>query len=88
MAAGLPVVVPALGLFPELIALTGGGVAVPAEHPSAVAAALAGLMDEPDGADRMGRAAAEGVARHFSAETMAEQTLTVYERVLAAGTGA
>ena len=88
MAAGVPVVVPKLGLFPELIALTGGGVLVPVEDPAAVAAALAGLMDDPDGADRMGRSAAEGVARYFSAQAMTEQTLAIYERAAGPGTGA
>ena len=88
MAAGVPVVVPKLGLFPELIALTGGGVLVPVEDPAAVAAALAGLMDDPDAADRMGRSAAEGVARYFSAQAMTEQTLAIYERAAGPGTGA
>jgi glycosyltransferase involved in cell wall biosynthesis len=88
MAAGVPVVVPSIGLFPELIALTGGGTLVPVEDAGAVAQALAALMDDPDGADRMGQAAAEGVAAHFSADAMAEQTLRAYERALAGGTGA
>ena len=39
-------------------------------------------MDDPDGADRMGRSAAEGVAKHFSAEVMTDQTLAIYERAL------
>ncbi len=84
MAAGVPAVVPSLGLFPELVELTGGGLLVPAEDADAVAHALAGLMDDPDGADRMGRAAAEGVAAHFSAEMMTDRTLRAYERALAA----
>ena len=41
MAAGVPVVAPRLGLFPELIGLTGGGLLVPVEDPAAVAEALA-----------------------------------------------
>ncbi len=86
MAAGVPVVVPAAGLFPELVDLTGGGVLVPVEDADAVAQVLAGLMDDPDGADRMGRAASEGVAEHFSAEAMADRTLHAYERALG-GTG-
>jgi glycosyltransferase involved in cell wall biosynthesis len=84
MAAGVPAVVPGLGLFPELIRLTGGGILAPVEDPAAVAEALASLMDDPDRADRMGRAASEGVARHFSAETMTAQTLAIYEDALKA----
>ena len=87
MAAGVPVVVPKLGLFPELIELTGGGVLLPTVEPATVAAALAELMDDPDRADVMGRRAAAGVARHFSAEKMAEQTLKAYERALGTSSG-
>jgi len=84
MAAGVPAVVPRLGLFPELIGLTGGGVLAPVEDAGAFADALASLMDDPDRADRMGRAASEGVARHFSAEAMTARTLAIYEDALKA----
>jgi glycosyltransferase involved in cell wall biosynthesis len=82
MAAGVPAVVPRLGLFSELIQLTEGGILVPVEDPATVAAALASLMDDPDRADRMGRAASEGVARQFSVEAMTSETLAVYEEAL------
>jgi glycosyltransferase involved in cell wall biosynthesis len=84
MAAGVPAVAPRLGLFPELIGLTGGGLLTPVEDPAAVAEALAALMDDPDRADQMGRAAAEGVARHFSSEAMTARTLAIYEDALKA----
>jgi len=84
MAAGVPAVVPRLGLFPELIGLTGGGLLAPAEDAAAFADALAALLDDPDRADRMGRAASEGIARHFSAEAMTSRTLAIYEEALKA----
>jgi glycosyltransferase involved in cell wall biosynthesis len=99
MAAGVPAIVPKLGLFPELIGLTGGGLLAPFDRAqgalsgverapvgdaAAFADALGSLMDDPDRADRMGRAASEGVARHFSAEGMTVQTLAIYEEALRA----
>ena len=83
MAAGVPVVVPRLGLFPELLRLTDGGILVPVEDAAAVADALATLMDDAILADAMGRRAAEGVALHFSADAMTTRTLAVYEEALA-----
>jgi glycosyltransferase involved in cell wall biosynthesis len=88
MAAGVPAVVPRLGLFPELIGLTGGGLLAPVEDAAAFADALAALLDDPDRADRMGRAASEGIARRFSAEAMTTRTLAIYEEALKAQTGA
>ena len=85
MAAGVPVVGPERGLYPELIALTGGGLLVRPDDPSALADALLSLHQEPDLADDLGRKAAEGVARHFCAERMAEGTLELYREV--AGNG-
>jgi glycosyltransferase involved in cell wall biosynthesis len=84
MAAGVPAVAARLGVFPELFGITKGGILVPVEDPSAVAKALVSLMDDPERADEMGRAAAEGVARHFSAESMTAQTLAIYEDALKA----
>ncbi len=84
MAAGVPAVAPRLGLFPELFGLTGGGLLVPAADPAAVAEALAALMDDPDRADEMGRAASEGIARLFSSEAMTARTLAIYEETLRA----
>lgn len=85
MAAGVPVVAPNAGVFPELIGLTGGGVLVPPGDAAAVGRALADLLDDPDAADRMGRAGAEGIARHFTADRMAEAALEALFAASAAG---
>jgi len=78
MAAGLPAVVPALGIFPEIIELTGGGVCVAPGDAGAFADALCRLRDDPAEVARLSRAAADGVARHFSVERLATETLSVY----------
>ncbi|MEA3403619.1 MAG: glycosyltransferase family 4 protein [Armatimonadota bacterium] len=66
MAAGLPVVVPEEGIFPEMMELTGGGVLFEPEEPEALAAALAGLMDDAGEADRLAGSGAEAVDEHYS----------------------
>lgn len=80
LAAGVPVVQPAHGSFPELIAATGGGVLYEPGNMPALADALAGLMDE---APRRQQLAAQGraaVHRDFTAERMADEAWRLYER--------
>ena len=82
MAAGVPVVVPDSGVFPEMIALTGGGTLFPSEDVAGLADALEKMMDDPAAADEMGRAGAERTAEHYSADRMAEQVLREYDAVI------
>ena len=53
-AAGLPVVAPKEGAFPEMLALTGGGLTFAPRDPDALADALRALMDDPGRADELG----------------------------------
>jgi glycosyltransferase involved in cell wall biosynthesis len=85
MAAGAPVVVPDVGIFPEILGLVPGGLCVPPDDANAVAAALADLRDDPEEADRLAEAGAQGVAEHFSARRMARETLSLYEEAAGAG---
>ncbi|MGC9320426.1 MAG: glycosyltransferase family 4 protein, partial [Armatimonadota bacterium] len=71
MAAGLPVVVPEDGVFPEMMELTGGGVLFGPEHPEALASALARLMDHPGEADRLAGSGAQAVAQYYSPDAVA-----------------
>jgi len=87
MATGVPVVVPRQGVFPEMMALAGGGVLVPPEDSAAIAEALARLQDQPEEADRLGRLGAEGISHHYAAEAVVEQTLAVFEEAVQAARG-
>jgi glycosyltransferase involved in cell wall biosynthesis len=82
LAAGVPVVVPTSGVFPEMLELTGGGLLVEPENAVALAEAIARLMDEPEEANQMGTAGAEGIARHYGVEEIVGQTVGVYEEAL------
>jgi glycosyltransferase involved in cell wall biosynthesis len=78
MAAGVPIIVPRRGSLPEIVERTGGGMVVEPDDPPAIARAVQSLMDCPDEADRLGRAAQAGVREHFSAQEMADRTLQIY----------
>jgi glycosyltransferase involved in cell wall biosynthesis len=62
-ASGVPVVGTALGGIPELIEPGVDGAHVPPDDPAALAAALAPLLDEPEQAFTMGKAARAKVER-------------------------
>jgi len=82
LAAGVPVVVPNSGVFHEVVPLTGGGLLVPPNDVQALATALRSLRDDPELADRMGAAGAEGIRKHFPLEGMVVQALQLYGEVL------
>ena len=78
MAAGVPVVVPDSGVFPEMIGLTGGGVLFPAGNAQALADELARLMDEPERTAELCLAARAGICEHYAASGMADRMLKLY----------
>lgn len=84
LAAGVPVVQPDHGAFPELLAGTGGGVLVPPEDPVALAEQLAKLLDDPELRSALGRQGRAAVHREFTAERMAENTLEALHSFAAA----
>lgn len=83
MAAGVPVIVPASGVYPELLADGGGGVLVRADDAGALAAAVGDLMDHPRKAAAMARQARQVIAQHCAPEQMVAQTVAVYEGLVA-----
>ncbi|MCU0856846.1 MAG: glycosyltransferase [Pontiellaceae bacterium] len=76
MAAGVPVVQPKAGAFPELIAATGGGVMY-----ENLVQALNWLLTNPEQLRRLGQAGRESVMKNFSVETMAQKMISVYTKL-------
>jgi len=79
MAAGLPVVQPRCGAFPEIIEATGGGVLCESENPKALGEAIEELVLNPKRAQALGEAGRTAVFERFSAEAMAEATLRLLQ---------
>ncbi len=84
LAAGVAVVLPRHGSFPEVIEATSGGLLYDPSEPGALARSLARLMDDPPLRRQLSHAGSAGVARAYSEECMARATWDVYERVVAA----
>jgi glycosyltransferase involved in cell wall biosynthesis len=75
MAAGIPVVQPDHGAFPEIIAATGGGAIFFPNTPEALADALLPWINDPTKAHATGKKAHAAVKEHYSIQRHAEQML-------------
>ncbi|HEX5220365.1 MAG TPA: glycosyltransferase family 4 protein [Verrucomicrobiae bacterium] len=82
MAAGVPVVQPRHGGFPEIIAATGGGLLCEPNDAKSLADALGQLLTNPEQARAMGEAGRRAVSENFTAEAMAQRTLRVFETAI------
>ena len=75
MAAGIPVVQPDHGAFPEIMATTGGGATFYPNTPEALADALLPWINDPAKAHATGKKAHAAVKEHYSIQRHAEQML-------------
>lgn len=81
LAAGVPVVQPFHGAFPELLESTGGGLLVPAGDPVALADALHELLVDVERRRQLGQAGRRGVLEGHTAEAMARATVDLWCRL-------
>ncbi|MCA9171461.1 MAG: glycosyltransferase family 4 protein [Planctomycetales bacterium] len=82
LASGVPVVLPAHGSFPELIESTQGGLLCTPHDAGHLADAIQGLLLDADRRQQLATAGRAAVTVRHSAERMAEDTLTLYRRLL------
>jgi glycosyltransferase involved in cell wall biosynthesis len=81
MALGRPIVATDVGGVPSIIR-DGTGVLVPPKDPTALAEAIAALIDDPERASVLGKGARKLVEEDFGLEQMIRRTEAVYDRVL------
>ena len=81
LASGIPVVQPQLGAFPEVIAASSGGLTYQPNEAGPLAAALKGLLFDPDQLQRLSEAGRQGVERHFHIGEQASKLCGLYEKV-------
>jgi glycosyltransferase involved in cell wall biosynthesis len=83
MAAGAPIVATRVGGTPEAIVHGVTGLLVPANEPKALSGAIARLLNEPDLALALGRAARRTAESSFSLSRMVAATERLYQDLLA-----
>ena len=79
LASGVPVVQPRLGVFPELIEKTGGGLLFEPGNVEDLVRSLERLIDNRAEGQRMGQRGRQAVYQRFHSRRVAEETLAVYE---------
>ena len=81
-AAGVPVVQPRSGAYPELIEKTNAGVLCAHDDAKALASAIEILLMRPTDAKGMGQIGRDAVEREFNIGVMVERVLAVYDNVI------
>ncbi len=88
LACGVPAVATTIGGAGEILRDGETGLIVPPRDPARLAEAILALVDDPARAREMGRRGSEDVARRFTPDRLADETLRVYERVVRAALAA
>jgi glycosyltransferase involved in cell wall biosynthesis len=87
LANGVPVVQPAHGAFPELIADTGGGLLFDPENVDHLAEQLARVLLDDELRERYRSAGEAAVRQRYHQEAMAAAHVRLYERLLSSPGG-
>lgn len=82
MAAGVPMIQPALGAFPEIIEASNGGVVFRENTPQALEEALKTVLDDSEYLAKLSKNARLGVEKYFEIDTHAKQMINVYKRLI------
>jgi glycosyltransferase involved in cell wall biosynthesis len=82
LASGVPVVLPAHGIFPEMIEQTGGGELVDPGSAGALAEKIGLLLHDENRRRKLSVRGRERVFERFSADEMARATLDLYSLIL------
>jgi len=85
LAAGVPVVQPDAGCYPEFVEATQGGIIFRPNTGEALAEAVSSLLLDPDRVRRLGEQGRNAVLARYSMDDMARNTLNIYERILKLG---
>jgi glycosyltransferase involved in cell wall biosynthesis len=81
VAAGVPVVQPNVGCYPEFVDVTGGGIIYEPNTSEELARAIVGLLDDPVRVKQMGGQGRKVVLEQFSMGRMAKSIAEIYDHV-------
>jgi len=79
LAAGVPIVQPNIGGYPEFIEATGGGILYEPNTPEKLAEAWVSLLENPEKLQNMGNTGLKSVREKYSMEQMANNIIDVYQ---------
>jgi len=82
LAAGVPLVQPKVGGFPEVIELTGGGVIYEPNDADHLAEALRSVLTQPEMLQEMREKGHKATHEHFNIEAVATKMLELYRHVV------
>jgi len=82
LAAGVPVVQPRSGVFPELIEMTGGGLLYEPDNVHELTHVIERLLLDPHRTAELGRKGREAVFEKFDVEKTAGELLRIYEGII------
>ena len=82
LAAGVPVVEPSMGVFPEIIEMTGGGFLYDPGAPDALGAAIERLLLDAESARSLGLKGRAAVSEKLTVEQTTGEMLRIYEQLL------
>ena len=81
LAAGVPVVEPASGVFPELLEITGGGLLCEPNNVQALAEAIESLLLNPDKARKLGHSGRKAICEKFDIDKTAAEMVRTYGEI-------
>jgi glycosyltransferase involved in cell wall biosynthesis len=81
MAAGVPVVQPALGAFPEIIGASGGGITYEPNTPEKLAEALGRILSDKEMLAEKSRKGSSSIKEIFDIEIQAKKLVDLYEKI-------
>lgn len=81
LAAGVPVVQPNIGGYPEFIQATQGGVIYAPNNSEALAGAVAGLLTHPEKIRILAEQGRKAVLEHYSIKNIARKIIRIYQNV-------
>ena len=81
-AAGVPVVQPKEGAFPELVEMSGGGVIYDDNTPESLANAMEPLLRDRDIARSLGQSGRDATLKEFGVDKMATRMTEIYKKAI------
>ncbi len=81
MASGVPVVQPALGAFPEIVELSGGGITYMPNSPEKLSETWADLLSNPEKLEKLSNDGYEGTKKKFNIHNHAAEIIGLYEKL-------